>query len=79
MKIMGLPGWLHWVGWFSRSFILLLLPIIFIVVMLKVNPGTLAVFSHSDFSVLFIFLLLFASSTITFTFLVSVFFSKGVL
>jgi ATP-binding cassette subfamily A (ABC1) protein 3 len=79
MKIMGLPGWLHWVGWFSRSFILLLLAIIFIVVILKVNPGTSAVFPHSDCSVLFFFFALFASSTISFTFLISVFFSKGVL
>jgi ATP-binding cassette subfamily A (ABC1) protein 3 len=77
MKIMGLPGWLHWVAWFLRSFIILLLAIILIVIVVKLNVANAAVFTHSDGTVLFIFFLLFACSTITFTFLISVFFTKG--
>jgi ATP-binding cassette subfamily A (ABC1) protein 3 len=77
MKIMGLPGWLHWVAWFLRSFIILLLAIILIVIVVKLNVANAAVFTHSDGTVLFIFFLLFACSTITFTFLISVFFTKA--
>lgn len=77
MKIMGLPGWLHWVAWFLRSFIILLIAIILITIILKVNFNKNPVFVKSDGSVLFVFLILFACSTITFTFLISVFFSKG--
>jgi ATP-binding cassette subfamily A (ABC1) protein 3 len=77
MKIMGLPGWLHWVAWFLRSFIILLLAIILIVIVVKVNVQKAPVFTHSDGTVLFIFFVLFACSTITFTFLISVFFTKA--
>ncbi|KAJ3635397.1 hypothetical protein MTP99_008310 [Tenebrio molitor] len=77
MKIMGLPGWLHWVAWFLRSFIILLLAIILIVIMVKLKGKKAPVFPHSDRTVLFIFFVLFACSTITFTFLISVFFTNA--
>lgn len=37
MKIMGLPNWLHWTGWFVKSMIFLTLTISLIVLLLKVN------------------------------------------
>lgn len=77
MKIMGLPGWLHWVAWFLRSFIILLLAIILIIIVLTVKIGNAPVFTNTDPSVLLIFFLLFSASTITFTFFISVWFSKG--
>jgi ATP-binding cassette subfamily A (ABC1) protein 3 len=77
MKIMGLPGWLHWVAWFLRSFIILLLAIILIVIVVTVRGKKAPVFPHSDRTVLFFFFVLFACSTITFTFLISVFFTNG--
>jgi ATP-binding cassette subfamily A (ABC1) protein 3 len=77
MKIMGLPGWLHWVAWFLRSFIILLLAIILIVIVVKAKGKKAPVFPHSDRTVLFIFFVLFACSTITFTFLISVFFTNA--
>ncbi|XP_064211531.1 phospholipid-transporting ATPase ABCA3 isoform X2 [Tribolium castaneum] len=77
MKVMGLPGWLHWMAWFLRSFVILLIAIILITIVLKVNFQKNAVFVHSDGTVLFVFFILFACSTITFTFLISVFFSKA--
>jgi ATP-binding cassette subfamily A (ABC1) protein 3 len=77
MKIMGLPGWLHWLAWFLQSFIILLLALILIEILLKINIGKAVVFPHSNGGVLFVFFVLFACNTITFAFLVSVFFSKG--
>ncbi|KAJ3635392.1 hypothetical protein MTP99_008305 [Tenebrio molitor] len=77
MKIMGLPGWLHWLAWFLQSFIILLLALILIEILLKINIGKAVVFPHSNGGVLFVFFVLFACNTITFAFLVSVFFSKA--
>jgi ATP-binding cassette subfamily A (ABC1) protein 3 len=77
LKIMGLPGWLQWVAWFLRSFIILLLVIILIVIMVKVNVQKAPIFTHSDGTVLFVFFVLFACSTITLSFLISVFFKNG--
>ncbi|CAB3381980.1 Hypothetical predicted protein [Cloeon dipterum] len=79
MKIMGLPNWMHWTAWFLNFMSLLLIAIILMTALLKVDwYGTgLSVFTHSDASVIFVFLLLFAISTVTFSFLISVFFSKA--
>jgi len=79
MKIMGLPNWLHWTAWFLNFMTLLVVAIVIMTVLVKVQwYGTgLSVFTHADGTVIFVFLLLFAASTITFSFLISVFFSKG--
>lgn len=37
MKIMGLPNWLHWLGWFIKSMVFMMISITFIVLLLKVN------------------------------------------
>lgn len=37
MKIMGLPNWLHWTGWFAKSMIFFTVTISLIVLLLKVN------------------------------------------
>jgi ATP-binding cassette, subfamily A (ABC1), member 3 len=79
MKIMGLANWLHWTAWFLNFMTLLVIAIIIMTVLLKVQwYGTgLSVFTHSDATVIFVFLILFSTSTVTFSFLISVFFSKG--
>ncbi|XP_066151375.1 phospholipid-transporting ATPase ABCA3-like isoform X1 [Euwallacea fornicatus] len=80
MKIMGLPSWLHWVAWFLKSFSYLLVSIILMIVLLKVRWYTnseYTVFTYANPLVLFIFLLFYVCSTITFCFAISVFFSKA--
>lgn len=37
MKIMGLPNWLHWLGWFIKSMVFMMISITFIVILLKVR------------------------------------------
>ncbi|XP_057661740.1 phospholipid-transporting ATPase ABCA3-like [Diorhabda carinulata] len=80
MKIMGLPNWLHWLAWFIKCFVFLLISVVLMVILLKVRwyqNTEFTVFTHADASVLLVFLLLYACSTITFCFAISVFFSKA--
>lgn len=80
MKIMGLPNWLHWMAWFLKAFVFLLISIILITILLTVAwyPGTsFSVFTLSNPLVIFLFLLLYICSVITFCFMISVFFSKA--
>lgn len=37
MKIMGLPNWLHWLGWFIKSMAFMMISITLIVILLKVR------------------------------------------
>lgn len=78
MKIMGLNSWLHWTGWFVRSLVYMIVSISIIVLLLKVPiiDGA-AVFTHSEWSVLWLFMLVFSVATITLCFALSVFFSKA--
>lgn len=80
MKIMGLPNWLHWIAWFLKAFVFLLISIILITILLTVAwyPGTsFSVFTLSNPLVIFLFMLLYICSVITFCFMISVFFSKA--
>ncbi|KAF2894183.1 hypothetical protein ILUMI_11990 [Ignelater luminosus] len=80
MKIMGLPGWLHWTAWFIKTFILLLISVALMTVFMtaKWYSGTdLAVFTHSNPFIIFLLFLCFACATITYCFAISVFFTKA--
>lgn len=37
MKMMGLPNYLHWLAWFTKSFLFLLVSAIFMVILMKVR------------------------------------------
>ncbi|KAI2474226.1 ATP binding cassette (ABC) transporter subfamily A member, partial [Diabrotica virgifera virgifera] len=79
MKIMGLPNWLHWLAWFVKCFIFVIISVALMVVLLKVrwySNTEFTVFTYADPFVLFVFLLLYCCSMITFCFALSVFFSK---
>jgi len=78
MKMMGLSNWLHWVAWFIKCFVFLLLPTIVITIMLSVSFGVNGkMLNQSDGFLVFIFLLLYIISTIMFSFLVSTFFYRA--
>lgn len=78
MKIMGLSSWLHWMGWFLRSLVYMIVSISLIVLLLKlpIIDGA-SVFTHSEWSVLWLFMLVYSVATITLCFAMSVFFSKA--
>ncbi|XP_055298016.1 phospholipid-transporting ATPase ABCA3-like isoform X5 [Sitodiplosis mosellana] len=79
MKIMGLPSWLHWTSWFVRTMVFMVVSISFIVALLKVPvfDSSVAVFTHSDWTAIWVFLFVYSISMTTFCFMLSVFFSKA--
>nr|KAF6439590.1 hypothetical protein HJG63_000034 [Rousettus aegyptiacus] len=78
MRMMGLSNWLHWTAWFLLFFLFLLIAVFFMTLLfcIKVKKDV-AVLTHSDPSLVLVFLLCFAVSSISFSFMVSTFFSKA--
>lgn len=77
---MGLPNWIHWLAWFTKSMIILIVSISLITVLLCVPLTTntdLAIFPESAWTVIWMFLFIFSITTIMYCFMLSVFFSKG--
>lgn len=78
MRMMGLSNWLHWTAWFIKFFVFLLISTILMTILYTVPVGPQgAIFKSSAPTVIFVFLLLYAVSTIALSFAVSVFFSKA--
>uniref|UniRef100_A0A5F9CAV9 ATP binding cassette subfamily A member 3 n=1 Tax=Oryctolagus cuniculus TaxID=9986 RepID=A0A5F9CAV9_RABIT len=78
MRMLGLDSWVHWNAWFLMFFLVLLVVVSFMTLLfcVKVKTGV-AVLTNSDPSLVLAFLLCFATSSISFSFMVSTFFSKG--
>ncbi|XP_044750000.1 phospholipid-transporting ATPase ABCA1-like isoform X2 [Coccinella septempunctata] len=77
MKVMGLPTWLHWTAWFVQMFTPLLPVAIIMAISMKLSIGGTKIMEYSDVGLLFLFFLLYTIQVITFSFAVSVFFSKA--
>lgn len=80
MKIMGLPNWLHWTAWFCKCFVYLFFSTFVMVLLLKINwypDMDVTVFTNSGWTVVWFFFLVYSVATITFCFMLSVFFSKA--
>uniref|UniRef100_A0A8C4L831 ATP binding cassette subfamily A member 3 n=1 Tax=Equus asinus TaxID=9793 RepID=A0A8C4L831_EQUAS len=78
MRMMGLSSWLHWSAWFLLFFLFLLIAVSFMTLLFCVKvKKNVAVLRHSDPSLVLVFLVCFAISSISFSFMVSTFFSKG--
>ncbi|CAG5129798.1 unnamed protein product [Candidula unifasciata] len=79
MKMMGINNWLHWVAWFTKHFLFLLISVtimtIFYTVKLDATKGSVVARTHP--AIVFIYLICFSVATITFCFAVSVFFAKA--
>ena len=82
MKMVGMKPWIYWLSWYIKTFCLLLPAVIFTVIAYKIKipldgGGKAAILDKTDTSILFIFFLLYMSSTITFTMLLSAVFKKA--
>lgn len=82
MKLMGMKSWVYWLSWYIKTLILLLPSLIFMMIAYKIKiplkDGSEASIIDRTNPVLFaIFLILYASSSITFTFLCTTFFKKA--
>uniref|UniRef100_A0AAR2JEC1 ABC transporter domain-containing protein n=1 Tax=Pygocentrus nattereri TaxID=42514 RepID=A0AAR2JEC1_PYGNA len=76
MRMMGLSNWLHWSAWFLMFYLFLSISIFFVTLLLCVSPNG-AVLTYSDPTLVFVFLLVFAIATISFSFMISSFFSRA--
>ncbi|XP_068921390.1 phospholipid-transporting ATPase ABCA3-like [Petaurus breviceps papuanus] len=78
MHIMGLSNWLLWSSWFFMYmlFFIVIISIMIILFSLKVHYDV-SVLTKSDPTLVFFFLLCFAIATISFSFMISVFFNRA--
>lgn len=82
MKLMGMKPWIYWLSWYIKTFVLLLPALVFMAVAFKVKlnvkyGGQAAIIDKTDPLLFTLFLLLYTSSSITFTFLCTTFFKKA--
>ncbi|XP_059176011.1 phospholipid-transporting ATPase ABCA3-like [Physella acuta] len=79
MKMMGINNWLHWVAWFTKHILFLLISIsimtLFYCIELDHEKG--AVIAETNPFIIFIYFFCYAIATITYCFAISVFFAKA--
>ncbi|XP_071529902.1 phospholipid-transporting ATPase ABCA3-like [Panulirus ornatus] len=87
VRLMGLDGWLVWLGWFLHAFVIIVLvsSIMTLLLKLELKPtdggtGLLPpIIEHTDTFFVWILLLLYGVSSIAFCFVIATFFSKPTL
>jgi hypothetical protein len=77
MKLMGMKVWLHWLAWFIKCAVMMILSVGFMTLFFHIKVDGRAIITYTHPSITFVFLLLYSLSIITFSFAVSTFFSKG--
>ncbi|XP_039258738.2 phospholipid-transporting ATPase ABCA3-like isoform X1 [Styela clava] len=77
LMMTGLPNWLHWLAWFIKYLVFLTISCMFFTILFKINTPNGKVFTYTDGTVLFVFLVCYCAATICFCFMISVFFSKA--
>ena len=82
MKLMGMKPWIYWLSWYIKTFILVLPALLFMIITYKIKfnlskGGTASIIDKTDPILFTIFFFLYASGTITFTFVCTTFFKKG--
>jgi len=77
MRLMGMKAWLHWMSWFFKYAVFMLISVSIMTILFHIKVNDAAVISYTHWSITFVFLLLYTLSIITFCFAISAFFSKG--
>ncbi|XP_068946900.1 phospholipid-transporting ATPase ABCA3-like [Petaurus breviceps papuanus] len=78
MRMMGLSNWLHWLAWFLLFFVFCLITVFFITILFCIKiKDDMAVLNKSDPFLIFFFLMCFATSSISFGFMISTFFGRA--
>ncbi|XP_052061510.1 phospholipid-transporting ATPase ABCA3-like [Mytilus californianus] len=77
MKLMGMHVSMYWLSWFIFSLIYMLLACIFFTIFFSIKLKGVAVFTNSQPSIVFVFLLSYGLSLIAFSFMVSTFFQRA--
>jgi hypothetical protein len=79
MKMMGLPNWMHWLGWMLNSLLVLVFSntLIIILFFIPFNEEAGGVLSASDPTLWWFVLFLYSMAATTFCFFISTFFQRG--
>ncbi|RNA15834.1 ATP-binding cassette sub-family A member 3, partial [Brachionus plicatilis] len=82
MKLMGMKPWIYWLSWYIKTMGVILPAIIFIVVSFKIpltveSGAKASIIDKTDPFLFFLFLILYASSSVTLTFVCTTFFKKA--
>nr|CAH59462.2 ATP-binding cassette transporter sub-family A [Pecten maximus] len=78
MKLMGLSSTVYWLSWFFKAFVYLAIACAIYTILFAVKIGDKgSVLNNSDPSLVFVFLICYSSSIISFCFMMSTFFNKA--
>lgn len=78
MKIMGLSSPLHWSSWFVKCLIMSTISYTIVTVFLCIPIiGSTAIFSHSNFFLIWLFFFMYCIGVVTLCFMISTFFTKA--
>nr|QUF59427.1 ATP-binding cassette transporter Abca3-1 [Brachionus angularis] len=82
MKLMGMKSWIYWLSWYIKTMLLLVPSLVFMIISFKIkinlsSGGSASIIDKTDAFLFASFLFLYASSSITFTFLCTTFFKKA--
>nr|UOU03312.1 ATP-binding cassette subfamily A3-1 [Brachionus rubens] len=82
MKLMGMKSWIYWLSWYIKTMGLILPALIFMIISFKTklplkSGGEAAIIDKTDTFLFALFLFLYASSSVTLTFVCTTFFKKA--
>lgn len=75
MKIMGLPNWMHWLGWMINTLLVLVFSISIVIFLLFYSFDEFkgGIVTDGDFTVWWVVMLLYVMAATAFCFFISVF------
>lgn len=77
MKIMGLPSYMHWLAWFAKCMLFQIIIISILTGMFKIRFNGMAVFTNSNWIIIWLFLFLYVMALVTYSFMFSTFFNRA--
>uniref|UniRef100_A0A6P4EVB2 ATP-binding cassette sub-family A member 3 n=1 Tax=Drosophila rhopaloa TaxID=1041015 RepID=A0A6P4EVB2_DRORH len=78
MKLIGVHNWLHWMAWFVKSYVLLMVVVVLIMFLMMIKLYySVAVLSNSNLIPVLVFLHTYVVASICFCFLLAVMFTKA--
>ncbi|XP_052843910.1 LOW QUALITY PROTEIN: phospholipid-transporting ATPase ABCA3 [Drosophila gunungcola] len=78
MKLIGVHNWLHWMAWFVKSYVMLMVVVLLIMFLMMIKfYFSVSVLSHANVLPVLVFLHTYVIASICFCFLLAVMFSKA--
>lgn len=75
MKIMGLPSYMHWIAWFTKTIIFQVIIISILTGLFKIKFSGLSVFTYSNWIIIWLFLFCYVLAAVTYSFMFTTFFN----